>query len=151
MGGGCQGAEYEGEAALYGARIDTGISTHPASKTIERRSSGSRLPKLGHRRSRCLSGMLLSALAAISNFPARTHLSRFLCASDGDDLCRYIASVSVAIFMSPLLSFLPHTSAATSSSPVPRRDHMLTTARLQRVAAGISTNCWFNSLISTMS
>src|SRR5262249_20096435 len=92
---------------------DTGISAHPASKTIERRISGSRLPNLGSRRSRCLSGILLSALAAMSNFPARTHLSRFLCVSDGDDLCRYIASVSVAIFMSPLLSFLPHTSAAT--------------------------------------
>src|SRR5262245_42127972 len=73
--------------------------------------------------------MLLSALAAKSNFPARTHLSRFLSVSNGDDLCRYTASVSVAIFMSPLLSFLPHTSAATSSSPVRDRSQAYTDTR----------------------
>src|SRR5262245_44381377 len=140
MGGGCQGAEYEGEAALYGARIDTGISTHPASKTIERTSSGSKLPKLGYRRWRCLSGMLLSTLAAMSNFPARTHLSRFQCVTDGNDLCRYIASVSAAIFMSPLLVLTAY-FCRDVVSPVRRRDHMPTIARLQRTAAGISANC----------
>ena len=91
------------------------------------------------------------AIAAKVNFPAGIRLSSFLRVNDGDDSCRCIASVSVAIFMSPLLSSLPHTSAATSSSPVRRRDHRLTIPRLQRVAAGISTNCWFNSVISTMS
>ena len=42
-GGGCQGAEYEGGAALYGARIDTGSSAHPASISNREKELGEQI------------------------------------------------------------------------------------------------------------
>src|SRR5262245_51810325 len=71
--------------------------------------------------------MLLSALAAMSNFPAHMHLSRFLCVSDGDDLCRYIASVFVAIFISPFEFLTAYFRRVVVQSSAATRSHAYNT------------------------